>query len=157
MAEDFNTLGLAYLYLGNYGAALSNYQRALELDRKYGSAEGEITSQNNIGNVCYFQGRYTEALRSYQAAMEKVNFTSSEEWNPRLLRRLDRLSEAADIARTADDHHASRRVWSKNVPSRDPGLGHQVGYNLSARGGGCRQRGHNPNCCSVQLHQDPHF
>lgn len=83
VAEDFNTLGLANLYLGNYETALSNYQRALSLDRKYGSAEGEITRQNNIGNVYYFQGRYTEALRAYQAAMDKVTASTSEKWNPR--------------------------------------------------------------------------
>jgi tetratricopeptide (TPR) repeat protein len=63
ISEDLNTLGLANLYLGNYTTALSNYQQALKLDLAHGSAEGEITRENNIGNVYYFQGRYSEALR----------------------------------------------------------------------------------------------
>src|SRR5205809_30014 len=31
VSEDYNTLGLANLYLGEYAAALSNYKRALEI------------------------------------------------------------------------------------------------------------------------------
>ena len=83
MGEDLNTLGLANLYLGNYATALSNYQQALKLDVAHDNAEGEITRENNIGNVYYFQGRYSEALRSYQAAMDRVNVTAGEKWNPR--------------------------------------------------------------------------
>src|ERR1051326_509990 len=33
ISEDYNTLGLANLYLGEYEAALSNYGKALEIDR----------------------------------------------------------------------------------------------------------------------------
>jgi tetratricopeptide (TPR) repeat protein len=83
IGEDLNTLGLAALYLGHYADALSNYQEALKLDQAHGSAEGEIVRQNNIGNVYYFQGRYSEALRWYQTAMDKVNATFAEAWNPR--------------------------------------------------------------------------
>ena len=83
VGEDLNTLGLANLYLGHYANALSNYREALKLDLAHGNAEGEITRQNNIGNVYYFQSRYLEALRWYQRAMDKVNATPAETWNPR--------------------------------------------------------------------------
>jgi CHAT domain-containing protein/tetratricopeptide (TPR) repeat protein len=83
IGEDYNTLGLANLYLGSYATALSNYQEALKLDREHGSAEGEIARENNIGNVFYFQGRYSEAFRWYQTAMDKINTTSAETWTPR--------------------------------------------------------------------------
>ncbi len=83
VGEDFNTLGLANLYLGNFPTALDYYQRALALDRKHGSLEGEIARLNNIGNVHYFEGRYSDALRAYAAAWEKVAATSTEKWNPR--------------------------------------------------------------------------
>ena len=82
-SEDFNTLGLSHLYLGDYTAALSAYQQALDLDRKQGRVEGQIIREDNIGNVYYFQGRYSEALRSYESALAKVNATASEPWNPR--------------------------------------------------------------------------
>jgi tetratricopeptide (TPR) repeat protein len=38
IAKDFNTLGLANLYLGNYSIALSRYQQALKLDFARGNA-----------------------------------------------------------------------------------------------------------------------
>src|SRR5215471_14808233 len=59
IGEDLNTLGSANLYLGNYHAALSNFQQALDVALAHGDKEGAITRQNNIGNVYYFQGRYS--------------------------------------------------------------------------------------------------
>jgi tetratricopeptide (TPR) repeat protein len=83
IGEDLNTLGLANLYLGNFTIALSDYQQALKLDRARGNAEGEIVRENNIGNVYYFQARYSEALPWYQSAMDRVNATLAQPWNPR--------------------------------------------------------------------------
>jgi len=114
VGEDFNTLGLANLYLGNYPAALSNYRRALELDVKRRSVEGEVARLNNIGNVYYFQGRYADALRSYQAAMSKVNAASAEGWYARrrqlttanlatLYQRLGKDQMALDLYRQMGD------------------------------------------------------
>ena len=83
IANDYKTVGLGHLYLGNYAPALSNFERALKVDLARRNGDGEIACQNNIGNVYYFQGRYWEALRWYQAAMERVNATAGESWNPR--------------------------------------------------------------------------
>src|SRR5215471_10366059 len=71
IGEDLNTLGSANLYLGNYAAARSNFQQALDVALAHGDGEGAIIRQNNIGNVCYFQGRYSEALRAYQTALDR--------------------------------------------------------------------------------------
>ena len=73
VSPTYNTLGLANLYLGNYSEALENYQKALKLDREHHRSVGEVTLQNNIGNIYYFQGRYQDALRVYQSAMDQLN------------------------------------------------------------------------------------
>jgi tetratricopeptide (TPR) repeat protein len=79
---DFNNLGRAYQYLGNYPAALQNYQEALKFDRMQGNAAGEITRLNNIGNIHYFQGGYVTALENYQAALPIVKANTGQSWNP---------------------------------------------------------------------------
>lgn len=79
LGDDYNTLGLAYQYKGDYAAALDNYKKALAADRAHGDHEGEITRLNNIGNINYFEGRYSDALRSYQEAQERLR-GESEPW-----------------------------------------------------------------------------
>jgi tetratricopeptide (TPR) repeat protein len=103
--EDFNTLGLANLYLGNYAAALSNYQQALKLDIANGSAEGEIARENNIGNAYYFQGHYAEALRWYQTAMDRARATPTQTWTP-ARRQLTIANLAALYQRTGKEQTA---------------------------------------------------
>lgn len=49
LAADYNTLGRANQYLGNYGTALDNYQAALSIDRALQDAAGEVSRLNNIG------------------------------------------------------------------------------------------------------------
>jgi tetratricopeptide (TPR) repeat protein len=80
IGDDYNTLGLAHQYQGNYSAALDDYRKALAADRAHGDAEGEITRLNNIGNVFYFQGRYSDALASYDEAMRKLPANAGEPW-----------------------------------------------------------------------------
>ena len=80
LSEDYNTLGLANLYLGNYDAALANYRKALELDQRHQNAELEIVRENNIGNVYYYRGRYQDALRAYQHAMDRTAASAAQPW-----------------------------------------------------------------------------
>jgi tetratricopeptide (TPR) repeat protein len=79
LGDDYNTLGLAYQYKGEYAPALDAYRNALEADRAHGDREGEITRLNNIGNIDYFEGRYSDALRCYQDAQERFR-GESEPW-----------------------------------------------------------------------------
>jgi tetratricopeptide (TPR) repeat protein len=82
ISPNYTTLGLAHLYLGNYNEALSNYEKALNLDRQHHNADNEVTLENNIGNVFYFQGRYQDALRAYQGALERLNTAGEQRWVP---------------------------------------------------------------------------
>jgi tetratricopeptide (TPR) repeat protein len=129
MAEDFNTLGLAYVGLGEYGAALLNYQRALDIDRQYFSAEGEITRRNNMGNVYYFQGRYMDALRSYQAALEKVNATASEKWNPR--RRQLTLANLATLYQRLGKDETALTLYRQMAGATDTLISEQAQFLLN--------------------------
>jgi tetratricopeptide (TPR) repeat protein len=83
LSEDYNTLGLANLYLGNYQLALANYERALSLDRRRRQVEAEIARLNNIGNVFYFRGQYQDALRTYQQAMDRIAGAGNQPWTAR--------------------------------------------------------------------------
>ncbi len=83
LADDLNTLAMAYQNLGRYSIALDTYERALRADLAVSDTEGEITRLNNIGNVYYFEGRYMDALRFYEQAKSRVDATRSELWNPR--------------------------------------------------------------------------
>ncbi len=82
VGDDYNTIGLAYQYLGEYAPALDAYRQALDADRAAGDQEGEVTRLNNIGNVLYFQGHYSEALRSYQQGMERIQTSAGAQWIP---------------------------------------------------------------------------
>jgi tetratricopeptide (TPR) repeat protein len=79
IADDYNTLGLAYQYKGDFRQARGNYSLAVDADRAAGDREDEITHLNNIGNTDYFEGKYSEALRFYEQAMDRVQGTN-ESW-----------------------------------------------------------------------------
>jgi tetratricopeptide (TPR) repeat protein len=115
IADDFNTLGLANLYLGDFTAALSYYERALKFDLARGNTEGEVARQNNIANVYYFQGRYSEALRWYQMAMDKVNATAGEQWNPR--RRQLTLANLATLYQRLGKEQMALQIYQKLAAS----------------------------------------
>ena len=117
VADDLNTLALAYQNLGKYGLALDYFGQALRSDRAASDAEGEITRLNNIGAVYYFEGRYVDALNSYEQAKSKVDSTALEPWNPRrrqltlanlaaVYQRLGKEETALDVYRqvTASPH-----------------------------------------------------
>jgi tetratricopeptide (TPR) repeat protein len=95
LANDLNTLALAYQNMGMYAQALGYFEQALRADRDVGDADGEITRHNNIGNVYYFEGRYFDALQSYELAKSKVDATLSQSWN--LRRRQLTLANLATI------------------------------------------------------------
>ncbi len=80
IGDDYNTLGLAHQYLGEYPAALHNYRKAFDADRAQGDVEGEVTRLNNIGNVLYFQGHYSDALAAYQDAMQRLSDLTAATW-----------------------------------------------------------------------------
>jgi tetratricopeptide (TPR) repeat protein len=83
ISPNFTTLGLANLYLGQYSEALGNYQKALKLDRQHHRTENEVTLENDIGNVFYFQGRYQDALRAYQDAVSEISAAGEQSWVPK--------------------------------------------------------------------------
>ncbi len=80
IGDDYNTLGLAHQYLGDYPAALNSYRKAFDSDRAQGDVEGEVTRLNNIGNVFYFQGHYSDALAAYEDATQRLSDFAAEPW-----------------------------------------------------------------------------
>ncbi len=80
ISEDYNTLGLANLGLGNYPEALANYRKALAIDRRNQDSEAQIIRLNNIGNVDYFRGQYQDAYVAYRQAMDVVNGAGKQPW-----------------------------------------------------------------------------
>jgi tetratricopeptide (TPR) repeat protein len=110
-ARDWNALGLADMYLGNYAESLPEFGQALTLDRRTADREGEIARLNNLGNVYYFQGRYLDALQSFSAALEKVNASVREEWNPR--RRQITIANLATVYQRLGDEQKALALYSE--------------------------------------------
>ena len=104
-AWDLNAVGLANQYLTRYPTALDAYRRALDLDRATGSADGEITRLNNIGNVHFLRGRYSDALQLYQEALRAIDAHAAEKATPRL-RRMTLSNLAALDQRLGADERA---------------------------------------------------
>jgi DNA-binding SARP family transcriptional activator len=61
-----NTLGSAYLHLGNYSQAIQHFQQSLALRKAIGDTQGVATLYNNLGVVHYFQGDYDQARPYYE-------------------------------------------------------------------------------------------
>lgn len=80
LANDLNTLGRAYQYLGNYAAALDHYEQALKSDRSQGDLSGEVTRLNNIGTIYFYLGQYSTALESYETALKIVDANAGQIW-----------------------------------------------------------------------------
>ena len=83
LSEDYNTRGLAHVYLGDYDAALADYRKALEIDRGHHDFEAQIARLNNIASVYYYRGQYQDALRAYQQSMETIDAAGPQTWTER--------------------------------------------------------------------------
>jgi uncharacterized protein (TIGR03032 family) len=67
-AEAFNSLGFAYAGLGQHGAALEAFERAIELDNKFALA------QMNRGMVLLKMGRYEQGWKSFEYRWQTPHF-----------------------------------------------------------------------------------
>lgn len=65
-----NNIGLIYKQQGDYGNAISNYQKALALSESVDDKKGIATSYNNIANVYRNQGNYAKAIEYYMLSLK---------------------------------------------------------------------------------------
>ncbi|GHV94081.1 hypothetical protein AGMMS50293_04010 [Spirochaetia bacterium] len=70
-ALSYNHIGAIYYLLGDYPAALEQYQKALTVIEEKGLGHrGFVSSYNGIGDLYYSTGHYQEALEQYQYSKE---------------------------------------------------------------------------------------
>lgn len=69
-AYALNNIGIIYDYQGLYAESLSNYFKALPLQKKIKDENGLSYTYNNIGLIYSNQGNYKEALKNYNKALE---------------------------------------------------------------------------------------
>ena len=62
---EYDARGVLYTIRGDHALALSDYNRALQINTKYGNA------YNNRGNTHYSQGKYDKAILDYNKAIEQ--------------------------------------------------------------------------------------
>lgn len=106
LAEFVNCRGNAYKRLGNYNAAIVDYQNCLQLSREANSPQGQMVAIANLGEVHLLKGNYTEALR-YQlktiALQEKsgdnANLPENYRHASRIYEKLGNLSKALEFER----------------------------------------------------------
>jgi tetratricopeptide (TPR) repeat protein len=71
----WNKIGIAWHSMGDLSLALTNYQRALKVDKNYAEAI------NNVGTVYYAQKKYRSAISRYKRALaispDKASFWSN--------------------------------------------------------------------------------
>ena len=73
---EYDARGVLYTMRGDYAQAILDYNRALEINTKYGNA------YNNRGNIHYSQGKYAQAISDYDKAIEQ-NPKNSEAYTNR--------------------------------------------------------------------------
>ena len=61
--------GLAQFYASEFAAAISSWERALEMYRDSGDPFGEGQTLGNLGNIYYILGRYPEAISLHTDAL----------------------------------------------------------------------------------------
>lgn len=68
-SNAYNTIGVAWLNMGNTDSALANYSEALRLRLVIKDARGQAVTLNNIGIVYYKHGDYSQSLDYYQRSL----------------------------------------------------------------------------------------
>jgi len=68
-ADSLRNLGNVCWYVGDYEAARTYYEQALEICRALGNRRGESASVNNLGTVYAKLGRHAEARACYEQSM----------------------------------------------------------------------------------------
>ncbi len=69
-ARALSRLGIIHGLLGDYAAALSVYERALERMRALGDERGVATTQGNLGLVYFNLGKHAKALAIFEHALK---------------------------------------------------------------------------------------
>jgi tetratricopeptide (TPR) repeat protein len=64
---------MIYQYKGDYDAALTQYQKSLEIKEKIGDIKGVAISLHQIGIIYQDKGDYDTALKQYQKAKENFD------------------------------------------------------------------------------------
>jgi tetratricopeptide (TPR) repeat protein len=80
----FTIAGRARVYEGEYAQASEVLQRALQLARAKGLAQGEVAALNDIGSARYYMGDYSTAHDSFTGALALVQRSTAAPWYPRL-------------------------------------------------------------------------
>lgn len=78
---SLRVVGLAYLYRGDYPAAIASLSEALDLARQTGDFGSEIGRRNDLGSAYSMQGRYQEALEQYELARARVAEVPNDRWS----------------------------------------------------------------------------
>jgi tetratricopeptide (TPR) repeat protein len=68
-AHALDELGVCYLRLGQYAAAMDCCRQALELHRSYHHRAGEAESLDSLGNIMLATGQYLSAAERYREAL----------------------------------------------------------------------------------------
>lgn len=89
-AERYKQLGRQQRFAGNWGAAIADYQKSLQLD------PNDVLTHDYLGYVLYREGKYDEAINEFNYVVEhKPDYV----WSPINLIKVDCAQQKFDTAR----------------------------------------------------------
>ena len=72
-AQCLNVLGITYVNLGDYGKAMQNFFKDVDVYEKLNDAYGVIRTNNNIGSTYNQKGEYQKALLYINRGLKQYN------------------------------------------------------------------------------------
>ncbi|MBR9999076.1 MAG: tetratricopeptide repeat protein [Cyclobacteriaceae bacterium] len=68
----YTSLGISHAFMGNYGEAIQNFQKSLEIAESINNIKGALSNRVNIANIYYQQGNYRLAQEAYENTAQKA-------------------------------------------------------------------------------------
>jgi two-component SAPR family response regulator len=98
-------LGISYHASGNYPAALSAYNQALDEWRRESNLPSQANVFNSLGVLYHYQGEYEQAVQAFEAGLECAR-SSSSQWQESLL-----LTSLGDMYVDLDEYDSAFQAY----------------------------------------------
>ncbi len=117
-SKTLNNIGVVYESLGNYPAAIKQYEQSLAITRELGDRATEAATLTNIGIVYDFLGNYPAAIKQYEQSLAIIRELGDRATEALTLGNLGNVNQGLGNYPQALDYYQQNLVITRELDDR---------------------------------------